>query len=139
MTVPFSQRTPQYYLDRLAPDQLASFTDEQLAAIYALLDAAISKPSPKIIDLRLTIDLMISRFYIVLFVGKDRRRTSRSHPVTRVTRIANIITATILLVGLNLTISVFIFLTAYLLKSALGINLFPSTLQDLLKDLLNGN
>ncbi len=133
MTTPFAQRTPEYYIDRLDPDVLASFNAQQLAVMHSLLDAAISKPSPKIIDLRLTVDLIFSRFFIVLFVGKDRRQTSRPQFVTRTTRIANLIAATILLVGLNLTVSAFIFFTAYLLKSALGINLFPSSIGQVLE------
>ncbi|HEY9645434.1 MAG TPA: hypothetical protein V6C88_03640 [Chroococcidiopsis sp.] len=133
MNQPFSQRTPQYYLERLEPEILASFSEQQLATVHSLLDAAISKPSPKIIDLRLTVDLIVSRFYVVVFVGKDRRRTNRAYPVTRATRIANMATAMALLIGLNLAISAFIFLTAYLVKSAMNINLFPESLQELVE------
>lgn len=131
MTAPHPQRTPQNYLDQIDPAILESFNAQQLAATYSMLDAAIGKPSPKLIDLRLTIDLVFSRFYLVLFIGKDRRQAARSHHTTAFTRIANQVAVILLLLGLNLAISAFILLTAYLIKSALGINLFPSTLQEI--------
>lgn len=134
MTTYPQPRSPQKYLDQIDPAILASFNAQQLAATYSMLDAAIDKPSPKLIDLRLTIDLVFSRFYLVLFIGKDRRQTARLHQTTGVTKIANQVAAIILLLGLNLAISAFILLTAYLMKSALGINLFPSTLQEIVQN-----
>lgn len=128
------QRTPQQYLAQIEPAILESFSTQQLTVIYSMLDSAISKPSPKLIDLRLTIDLVFSRFYLVLFIAKDRRQKPRSHQTRGVTRIANQVAVTVLLLGLNLAISAFIFLTAYLMKSALGINLFPSTLQGIVEN-----
>jgi hypothetical protein len=99
-----------------------------------MLDAAIDKPSPKLIDLRLTIDLVFSRFYLVLFVGKERRQSARLHQTKGVTKIANQVAVIMLLLGLNLAISAFILLTVYLIKSAVGINLFPSTLQEIVEN-----
>ncbi len=129
-----SQRTPQQYLSQIEPAILESFSPQQLTVIYSMLDSAISKPSPKLIDLRLTIDLVFSRFYLVLFIAKDRRQKARSHQTTGVTRIANQVAVIVLLLGLNLAVSAFIFLTVYLMKSALGINLFPSTLQEIVEN-----
>lgn len=126
-------RTAEDYLEKIQPDILKSFSEEQLGAVKSALESAIGKPSPKIIDLRLTIDLIISRFYLVLLVGKDRRRTARPYPTTPLTKIANIAVAVILLIGLNLTLSAFVFLTAYLLKSALGVDLTPSNLQEMIQ------
>lgn len=93
----------------------------------ARLSNDYSQPSPKIVDLRFTVNLLFSRFYIVLFVGKDRRKQSRSYPVSRWTRLANIVAATILLLGLNVTITGSLFIAGYLVKSALGIDIFPHT------------
>lgn len=84
-----------------------------------------SQSSPKIVDLRFTVNLLFSRFYIVLFVGKDRRKQQRSYPVSRWTRLANIVAAVILLLGLNVTITGSLFIAGYLVKSALGIDIFP--------------
>lgn len=118
-------RTPEDYLQRLDPDLLASFDVEQLHAIRSLLAAAIPKPSPKIVDLRFGVDLVISRFYVVLFVGKDRRKQPRFYVSESVSRIGNAIAAVLMLLSLNLLISLFVLIFVYLIKSALGIDLFP--------------
>ena len=123
-SVPYRNRNSEYYLNQMRPDILSSFNPEQINAIRDILEEAIPKQSPKIVDLRLTIDLIISRFYLVLFVGKERRRGQREYRVTGITRIGNLVAAALLLLGINLLISAFIFLLLYLIKSALGIDLF---------------
>ncbi|HEY9627564.1 MAG TPA: hypothetical protein V6C84_09705 [Coleofasciculaceae cyanobacterium] len=133
MTPSPQPRSPQKYLDQIDPAILASFNAQQLAATYSMLDAAIGKPSPKLIDLRLSIDLIFSRFYLVLFVGKDRRQSARLHQTKGMTKVANQAAVIMLLLSLNLAISAFIILTAYLMKSAIGIDLFPSTLQEIVQ------
>ena len=126
-------RTPSYYLDKLSPDILASFTNEQLQAITSILDRAIPKSSPKIVDFRFTVDLIFSRFYVVLFVGKDRRRKRRHQVTEGIAKIGNAIAAVILLVAANLVISALILLFAYLFKSAIGLNFFPGHISESFK------
>ncbi|KKD34612.1 MAG: hypothetical protein WAN66_15645 [Limnoraphis robusta] len=133
-SVPYQNRTPEYYLNKIQPHILSSFNSEQITAIQDILEEAIPKHSPKIVDLRLTVDLILSRFYLVLLVGKERRRGQREYPVRGITRIGNLIAATLLLIAINLLISAFIFLFLYLIKSALGIDLFSGEhLSDQLK------
>lgn len=117
-------RTPEDYLQGMDAEILHSFDTRQRQAIEGILQDAIPKPSPKVVDLRFTVDLILGRFYVVLFVGKERRRGSRSHLPPRATRVGNAIAAIVLLVGLNLLITSVLFLLLYLLKSALGIDLF---------------
>ena len=126
-------RTPSYYLDKISPDILASFTNEQLRVITSILERAIPKPSPKIVDFRFTVDLIFSRFYVVLFVGKDRRRKQRHQVTQGISRIGNAITAVILLLAANLVISALILLFAYLFKSAIGLNFFPGHISESFK------
>ena len=128
-------RTPSYYLDKIAPDILASFTNEQLRVITSILERAIPKPSPKIVDFRFTVDLIFSRFYVVLFVGKDRRRKQRHQVTEGISRIGNAIAAVILLLAANLVISALIVLFAYLFKSAIGLNFFPGHISESFKKL----
>lgn len=128
-----SRQSVDYYLDRMEPAILASFSPAQLQAIQAALAAAIPQPSPKLVDLRLGVDLLFSRFYIVLFVGKDRRKQRRHYVSERISRFGNAIAAISLLVSLNLLVSLVILLFTYLSKSALGIDLLP---QEHLKDQL---
>lgn len=129
----YSARTVDYYIQQIDPDVIAGLTPGQLAGIRAVVESAMPRPAPKIVDLRINVDLIFSRFYIVLFVGKERRKTPRRYSQSGFLAIANRIAAFLLLIGLNLTISLFVFLMAYLAKSALGINLFSQHLSDYLR------
>lgn len=137
MNLSDNRSTPDDYLSKLAPELLASLSTEQLQAVRAVLDQATPKPSPpKIVDLRFTVDLIVSRFYVVLFLGKDRRQKQRRYIPQGLARIGNAITVIVLLLGANLFISAVIVLSVYLLKSALGINLLPGHFPDLVKGVL---
>jgi hypothetical protein len=92
---------------------------------------------PKLIDIRFAVDLVFTRFYIVLMVGKDRRGRRRAHPVRGFTKVGNAIAAVLLLLGANLAISAFMVLSFYLIKSMLGINLMPGHLTDYFKTLFH--
>jgi hypothetical protein len=127
------RKTPEYYLSQIEPHILNSFNAEQIHSVKNILNQVIPKPSAKIVDLRFTVDLILSRFYVVLLVGKERRQGSRNYPVTGITKLGNIIAAILLLIGLNLLISSFLFLLLYLIKSAIGINLFDGHLIDKIK------
>jgi hypothetical protein len=120
-----NSRSAATYLNHLDPDLRASLLPPQLAEIERVIDLAIPKPSAKLVDLRLDIDLLVSRYFIVLMVGKDRRRSLRNTPVSPVTQFGNWVAAVVLLLGFNLAISVAVLLLAYLVKSALGIDLTP--------------
>lgn len=121
-----------FILQQIDADVLASLTPEQLAAVRKMVKSSILQASPKLVDLRINIDLIFTRFFVVLFVGKERRKNPRAHTVSGMMAITNKVAALALLLGLNLTVSAFIFLLAYLIKSSLGINLFPYHLRDYL-------
>ena len=121
----YAHRTPEDYLAMLSPDMRESLRADQQQAVLDLLHQAIPRPAPKIVDLRFAVDLIIQRFHVVVVVGKDRRDQPRPHRVGRATRVWNWIIGTSLLLGLNLLLSAGLFLLAYLLKSALGIDLLP--------------
>lgn len=122
---PYIKRTPQDYLEAMEPELRAQLSDAQRQEMLRLLDLAVPKPAPKIVDLRFAVDLLLERFHVVVVVGKDRRRQPRAHRVSRLTRAANWLVGIGLLLGLNLLLSVALFLVAYLIKSALGIDLLP--------------
>lgn len=135
--IPDHAKTPEHYLQQIEPQILSTFTPEQLNAIKTILNHAIPKNSPKIVDLRFDVDLMISRFYIVLLVGKERRKVKRRYVTHGITKLGNFIAAILLLIGLNLMVSLVIGLFFYLLKSAVGIDLFhQGHLVDRIKDVL---
>jgi hypothetical protein len=115
-------------LQRLDPEILNSLTAKQIEAIATLLSQITlgsSAQRPKVIDIRFVVDLIVTRFYLVLLVGKDQRQRKRSRRLTGITKIGNAIAAVLLLVAANLVISAIIGLSAYLIKSALGIDLLP--------------
>ena len=114
-----------------------TYVDSALPSAESMEVPMISaQQRPKLIDIRFSVDLVITRFYVVLMVGKDRRDQRRSHAVKGLTKFGNTITAILLLLGANLTISAFIVLSFYLIKSMLGINLMPGHLTEYLKALL---
>ncbi len=103
-----------------------TFTGPQLHAIRKALSMAHDRSRHKI-DLRITIPLYFVRYYVVFLFGKDLRRGTRRVSLERrkdssqaagfaliIAMIGNII----LLAGGAL------FILLYLIKSALGINLF---------------
>lgn len=125
--VDYHRRTPRYYLERLEPEMLDSFNPQQLSAIVGILTEAIPKSSPKIVDLRFAIDLIVSRFYFVILVGKDRRRQKRKYVPQGIAKIGNAIAVIVLLLGLNLLLSLTLVLLFYLLKTILGIDIMPDS------------
>lgn len=133
----YLSRTPGYYLAKMQPDILASFSSIQREAIAQALNEAMPKPSPKLVDLRFAVDLIVSRFYVVLLIGKDRRQKPRRYIPEGIAKIGNTVTAVIFLIGANFVISAFILLAIYLLKSAAGINLLPGHFPDLIKHLIS--
>ena len=128
----------EYHLSKLSTSMRDSLTSEQLDAFSLILKDAIPKPSPKIVDLRFSIDLIIARYYFVLFVGRDRRKNQRSYQTDPFTKIGNAIAVIVILLAVNLTISGTLVLVGYLFKSMVGIDLFPGHFPDLLKRLLKG-
>ncbi len=122
---PYHAKTPEHYIQQIEPDILSSFTPEQLHEVRTILNYAIPKHSPKIVDLRFDVDLIFSRFYVVLLVGKEHRKFKRRYVTHGLTKVGNFVAAIILLITLNLMISIFIGLFFYLIKSAIGIDFFP--------------
>jgi hypothetical protein len=124
-------------LSRVPSHLLQGFNLHQLNRIEEIIEFSLPKPSPKVIDLRVDINLFISRFYFVILVGKDCRQKKRPHTVLGLTRLANILAAIGILTGINLTVSCIIFISLYLIKSWLGINLLKDMhLIDVVNNLL---
>lgn len=116
-------RTVDSLLALLEPSIVQQLNPQQWQDIRRIVQLAIGKNSPKIIDLNFTIDLIISRFYFRLLVGKDVRHEQRKK--TSGSRIGNLVAAIGLIVTLNVLVSVSVFVIVYLLKSAIGIDLIP--------------
>jgi hypothetical protein len=114
---------------------LSNITPEQWVAIEKIVLERRAKTNPKLIDIRFVVDVVFTRFFVVLMVGKDRRDRTRNHPVTGLTKLGNTFAAVLLLLGANLVISAFILLTLYLTKSALGMDFMPGHISQQLEKL----
>jgi len=127
------KRDADYFLSRMDEDILRSFNIRQIWEIKKAINYATGRPSRKIIDLRFTIPLIISRYYFVLFVGRDLRHERRYSDLPGPVRTANVVFGTFLLVCLLSCAIVILLLFLYFAKCALGIDIFPNIhLSDLL-------
>jgi hypothetical protein len=115
------------------PEILSNITPEQWTAIEKYVFSGKGRKQPKLVDIRFVIDLVVTRFYIVLLVGKDRRTQPRTYPLSRLMKLGNIVAAVLLLLGANLVISACIVLVLYLTKSALGYDFLPGHINQTLK------
>ncbi|NHN39597.1 3-phosphoshikimate 1-carboxyvinyltransferase [Pseudomaricurvus alcaniphilus] len=108
------------FLSRVPQEVAESFNEEQLAHIKAVFGAKTWGNHS--VDLRgtLRIPLVPKRFYYVILLGKNRRQLTRSEQQIS-------LLAKTLAIGTVLLVSVLTgLLVLYLIKSALGINLFPN-------------
>ncbi len=130
---PYTTRHP--FLAQLDPTILALFSAQQLAVIQLLVESTYPQTIPKLINLRLTANLGLTRLSVGLWVRHRDRQLSRHASRSTWARIGHRVIAMSFLIGLNLTISmglISLFYVIYRIKSALGIDLFPFHLKDLL-------
>lgn len=93
-----------------------TFTEEQLQALKLALDA------PKrvhVLDLRWRLGFWRWNFYFAFLFGRDRRELTRRQQIAERWALA---TASVLFVTVS---TLFGLLVLYLIKSAMGINIFP--------------
>ncbi|WP_404783764.1 hypothetical protein [Altericista sp. CCNU0014] len=126
-------------MNELDRDSFSNRADTLDESERGLTERSPRRPKPidtRFIDIRFEVDLVVTRFYVVLMVGKDRRDRQRDRQVRGLTKVGNTIAAVLLLLSTNLAISGFIVLSLYLLKSMLGINLMPEHITVYLKQLV---
>lgn len=102
-------------LERMPVDIQQSFTETQLSYLRVALGAR--QWGKHKLDLRGTLGLGSWRYYYVLVAGRNKRSEHRSHK-------AGLLVKAVLLSALLVVSSVLGLLVLYLLKSALGIDLF---------------
>lgn len=122
-----------FVLHRIPEEVRASLTREQWAAIRSAIYR--SRPGQgHAVDLRFTVPLGVLRGYVVLQMGRDRRKGGREDARPALPwplRVANFVAAVLLLCSL----SALLFGILYVVKSMLGINLLRDRhLHDLLND-----
>lgn len=105
-------------LDRMPSEVASSFTEEQLSHLHSALGARSWKKHS--VDIRSTFPIPFakSRIYFVLLMGRNRRELTRREKQISAFTFALFIAA---FIGAS---TLFGLLVLYLIKSALGINLF---------------
>lgn len=107
-------------LDRMPSEVASSFTKEQLSHLHSALGARSWKKHS--VDIRSTFPIPFakSRIYFVLLMGRNRRELTRREKQISALTFALFITV---FIGAS---TLFGLLVLYLIKSALGINLFKN-------------
>ena len=128
----YNARNVDYYMHQIPLQVLEKLDEAEIEQIKSVIHTAIPKSSPKLIDLRFVIDLIFTRYFVVLMIGKDRRKQDRQYEVKGFAKFANIIAAILLIIAMSLLISAVTILILYLLKSALGVDLFKGHVTEVL-------
>lgn len=122
----------QHVMSNIPNDVFRTLNVLQLQAI----EEAISKNAPNHnhpVDMRGTLSLFFIRFYFVLLIGRDRRSYSRNKEMRRRQKAGSLGWAMMIYIVIC-AIAPVILLLLYLIKSGLGIDLFP---EHHLSDLIN--
>lgn len=122
----------EYTISRISPEIRASLSEVQISAIREALIAQ-NDFQKHALDVRGTIPLFFTKYYFVLFAGKDRRRTTLEKETRRINKVPLPIRLTLYGMVLSTVIVSFSLLALtvmYVVKSWLGINLFPKHLTD---------
>lgn len=125
----------EYTLSRIPTDVRASLSTQQISAFRnALIEQ--TKNRGKVLDLRFVIPLFFRKYYFVLQLGRDRRRSTDSRERDRIGNTPQPIKTALKISAISFVFSSFgiLILTGlYLVKSALGIDIFPGIhLRDIL-------
>ncbi len=112
-----SERVITQFYHTLDDDVASSLTDKQKREIESAVKSMglVARHS---IDIRETFPWFGRRFYFVLLCGRDRRQTIRERSA-----IGNLILTSVIMFG-ALAICLLALLALYLIKSALGIDIF---------------
>ena len=119
----------EFVLSRIKKElEGASLTDEQISAIRRTLiaDRVNNQHS---VDIRISIPLIFRKYYILFFLGRDRRAKTLELERLRYFRLYRRILRSITLLALfllSVCVAGVAFIGLYRLKVALGIDIFPS-------------
>lgn len=117
-----------YTLSRIPIEIRATFSHEQVMAIRnALIMQAPTRGN--VLDLRFIVPLFFRKYYVLIKIGRDRRKITYHQERLRIAGIPKpirtLFMATALLM-IFLVFGIFLFVSLYMFKSLLGIDIFPN-------------
>ena len=123
-----------YYYEQMPSPIKDGLNYEQAKAIKSVLERAIKVPSKKLIDIEVTF-WFFKRFYLVLYLGLDKRKTMRLIDDHSIAAIIKYSLHTVITLILWVSTLFVLFAALYYAKSTIGIDIFPEQhLQDIIKN-----
>jgi hypothetical protein len=120
-------------LGTMDPRVKGSLDKGQLDEVRRLLRLSARIPGRFPVDLRFTVNLLITKVFVVFIVGRDRRRVERETATERRARLGQVVSS-VASAGCFLILLLAFLGLLYLVKSWLGINIFPDAhLSDLFR------
>jgi len=105
-------------LERMPKDVQQSFTEDQLSSLKLAIGARTW--GSHAVDVRSTVRFFRYRYYYVFIAGRNRREVSQRE------KLVALYIQVMFVTGFVLVCSAFAILILYLVKSALGIDIFPN-------------
>ena len=131
------QKMINEYIGKMNPNIRQSLDRQQNQEVSRLLNRVLPKYGNHIIDIRFRFWL-IKYWYFVIQFGKDNRDDKRISPTKAYRTIGTLIINSLFVIILFVLSLILIFFILYLIKSMVGINIFPDKhLKDILKISLN--
>ena len=129
-----SESSSQYYYEQINSAVESSLSYEQKEEIKRILKQAVKVPSKKIVSTEITF-WFFRRFYIVFYLGFDRRRNRRKFEGGAVAFSLHILLKIFIYILLWGATAVVVFFVVYYTKLVLGIDIYP---EHHLPELLSG-
>ncbi|NUN63870.1 hypothetical protein HCU40_03680 [Pseudanabaena biceps] len=122
-------RDAEYYMKGISDNILDKLNDDEKGELKSVIYSAIPHSSPKLIDLRFTVNLLFRRYFFVLLVGKDHHRKSLRPRTEHIkhsnlfVRIVDKTMAVLLIATISVLANLFVLSIVYVVASTLGIKL----------------
>ena len=116
-----------FTMSKIDPKVRSSLSEEQQKAIWEALIAS-EKSNKHSIDVRGSFSLYLAHYYFVFFAGRDRRKSTHLVELVRNSKgnkQASFLFTGIGIIFIGLIVLIVGFMTAYYLKSEMGIDIFP--------------
>ncbi|MCK4955993.1 MAG: hypothetical protein KAS49_00045 [Candidatus Cloacimonetes bacterium] len=124
------------YIEKMNPGIRKSLDYNQNQEVSRLLNRILPKRGNHIVDIRFTF-WFIKPCYFTLNFGIDRRDTKRVNPTNAYRTVGTIIVNALFLLLLGMLVLALLFLALYMMKTMLGIDIFPDKhLSDIIRNLV---